>query len=84
MEEKKKDVLDRIGTVIAGRNSEIYFHLACHNFSVGDRGLARWHPEEGLKFFGIKDGLIDDRVTDLLEDRAWKPVGRYSKWSLSL
>ena len=69
MEEEKKDVLDRIGTVIAGRNSEIYFHLACHNFSVGNRGLARWHPEEGLKFFGIKDGLIDDRVTDLIEDR---------------
>ena len=69
MEEEKKDVLDRIGTVIAGRNSEIYFHLACHNFSVGGRGLARWHPEEGLKFFGIKDGLIDDRVTDLIEDR---------------
>ena len=69
VEEEKKDVLDRIGTVIAGRNSEIYFHLACHNFSVGGRGLARWHPEEGLKFFGIKDGLINDRVTDLIEDR---------------
>ncbi len=69
LEEEKKDVLDRIGTVIAGRNSEIYFHLACHNFSVGGRGLARWHPEDGLKFYGIEDGLIDDRVTDLLEDR---------------
>jgi DNA-binding NtrC family response regulator/ligand-binding sensor domain-containing protein len=69
LEEEKKDVLDRIGTVIAGRNSEIYFHLACHNFSVGGRGLARWHPEDDLKFYGIEDGLIDDRVTDLLEDR---------------
>ena len=69
MEEEKKDVLDRIGTVIAGRNGEVYFHLACHNFSVGDRGLARWHPEDGLKFYGIEDGLIDDKVTDLLEDR---------------
>ena len=69
LEEQKKDVLDRIGTVIAGRNSEIYFHLACHNFSVGGRSLARWHPEDGLKFYGIEDGLIDDRVTDLIEDR---------------
>ena len=68
-EEEKKDVLDHIGTVIAGRDGEVYFHLACHNFSVGDRGLARWHPEEGLKFYGIEDGLIDDRITDLIEDR---------------
>ena len=69
MEEEKKDVLDRIGTVIAGRNSEIYFHLASHNFPVGGRGLARWYSEDGLKFYGVEDGLIDDRVTDLLEDR---------------
>ena len=69
MEEEKKDVLDRIGTVIAGRNSEVYFHLASHNFPVGGRGLARWHSEDGLKFYGVEDGLIDDRVTDLLEDR---------------
>ena len=70
VEEEKKDVLDRIGTVIAGRKDEVYFHLACPNFSVGDRGLARWHPEEGLKFYGIEDGLIDHQVTDLLLDRA--------------
>ena len=70
VEEEKKDVLDRIGTVIVGRNSEVYFHLAYHNFSVGDRGLARWHPEEGLKFYGIEDGLTDHQVTDLLLDRA--------------
>ena len=69
VEEEKKYLLDRIGTVIAGRNGEVYFHLACHNFSVGDRSLARWHPEEGLKFYGVEDGLIDNRVTDLLEDR---------------
>ena len=69
LEDEKKDVLDRIGTVIAGRNGEVYFHLVCHNFSVGNRGLARWHPEDGLKFYGIEDGLIDDRVTDLIEDR---------------
>ena len=68
-EEKKKDVLDRVGTVIVRRNSEIYFHLVCHNFSAGERGLARWHPEDGLKFYGVGEGLIDDRVTDLLLDR---------------
>ncbi len=70
VENKKKDSLDRIGTVVIGRNSEIYFHLACHNFSPGDRGLGCWHPEDGLKFYGIEDGLIDDKVNDLLLDRA--------------
>ena len=69
VEDKKKDILDRIGTVIVGRNSEVYFHLVCPNFSVGDRGLARWHPEDGLKFYGIEDGLIGDKVNDLLLDR---------------
>ena len=68
-EDEKKDILDRIGTVVVGRNSEIYFHLACHSFSVGDRGLGCWHPEDGLKFYGMEDGLIDDRVNDLLLDR---------------
>ncbi len=70
VEDEKKDIFDRIGTVVVGRNSEIYFHLVCHNFSVGDRGLGCWHPEEGLKFYGIEDGLIDHQVTDLLLDRA--------------
>jgi len=69
VENDKKDPFSRIGTVIAGRNNEIYFHLTCHNFSVGGRGLARWHPEDGLKFYGIEDGLIDHQITDLLLDR---------------
>ncbi len=69
-EEEEKHPYDSVGTVIAGRNGEIYFHLTCRNFSVSDKGFARWHPEEGLKFYGIEDGLIDHRVTDLLLDRA--------------
>ena len=67
LEGKKEGFLDRIGTVVVGRKGEIYFHLVCH---TGDRGLARWHPEEGLKFYGIEDGLTDHQVTDLLLDRA--------------
>ena len=69
LEEKKENILDRIGTVISGRNGEIYFHLACHHSSNNDRGLARWHPEAGLKFYGVEDGLIDDKINDLLLDR---------------
>ncbi|MXZ08502.1 MAG: hypothetical protein F4Y79_03575, partial [Gemmatimonadetes bacterium] len=67
---EKKKTLDRIGTVIVGRDGEIYFHLACPNFSVSEIALARWHPEDGLKFYGIEDGLIDHKVNDLLLDRA--------------
>ncbi len=69
LEKKKENILDRIGTVVAGRDGEIYFHLACHQFSMDNKGLARWHPKEGLKFYGVEDGLIDARVNDLLLDR---------------
>ena len=67
-EKKKENILDRIGTVVAWRDGEIYFHLACHHFPNDDKGLARWHPEEGLKFYGIEDGLINDKINDLLLD----------------
>ena len=70
VENEKKDPLSRMGTVIAGHNGEIYFHLIHHNFSDNDKGFARWHPEDGHKFYGIEDGLIDDRIDDLLLDRA--------------
>ena len=58
-----------IGTVIVRRNDEVWFHLSSRNFSDNNKGFARWHPEDGLKFYGIENGLIDDRVTDLLLDR---------------
>ena len=68
-EDKNKDPFSRIGTVIAGRNGEVYFHLAHQNFSDNCKGFACWCPEDGLKFYGGEDGLIDDRVADLIEDR---------------
>ena len=55
--------------MVVGRNSEIYFHLSEKKLSDTYKGFARWHLEDGLKFYGIEDGLIDDRVTDLIEDR---------------
>ena len=68
VEDSDKDTYSRIGTVIVGRNREIYFHLLYQNFSVSCKGFARWHPEDGLKFYGVEDGLIDNNVTDLLLD----------------
>lgn len=71
VEHKKKNTCSRIGTVIAGRNGEVWFHLAYHKFfsNSNDESLARWHPKDGLKFYGIEDGLIDHKVNDLLLDR---------------
>ena len=66
---KNKDPFSYIGTVITGRNGEVYFYLAHQHFSDIDKGFARWHPKDGLKFYGGEDGLIDDRVSDLLLDR---------------
>ena len=69
VEQEEKDPVSRIGTVIVGRNGEFYFYIHHQNFSDNGEGFACWHPEDGLKFYGIEDGLIDDRVTDLIEDR---------------
>ena len=69
VEDTEKDPFSRIGTVIAGRNGEFWFHLVHHNFFGKNKSFARWHPEDGLKFYGIEDGLIDYKVNDLLLDR---------------
>ena len=69
VKDKNQDPRSYIGTVIAGRNGEVYFYLAHQHFSDNNRGFARWHPKDDLKFYGVEDGLIDDRVSDLLLDR---------------
>ena len=69
VEDDKKTPRSRIGTVIATRNNEIYFHLTSGDSLASGPGLARWHPDDGLKFYGIADGLIDNNITDLLLDR---------------
>ncbi len=68
-EEGEKIPLSRIGAVIATRNDEIYFHLIYIDYLASGSGFARWHLEEGLTWYGIADGLIDDRVNDLVLDR---------------
>ena len=68
-EDDKKTPCSRIGTVIATRNDEIYFHLTSRDSPASDTGFARWHPEEGLTFYGVEGGLIDNHVNDLLLDR---------------
>ena len=68
-EEDKKIPFRRIGAVIASPNNAIYFHLTTRDDLASDKGFARWHPEEGLTWYGVEDGLIDNHVSDLLLDR---------------
>ena len=68
-EDSKKTPYSRIGTVIATRNNEIYFHLTSSDGLVSGTGFAHWHPEDGLTWYGVEDGLIDNHVNDLLVDR---------------
>ena len=68
-EDDKKTPHSRIGTVLATRNDAIYFHLTSSDFPTSDTGFARWHAEEGLTWYGVEDGLIDNHVNDLLVDR---------------
>ncbi|MDE2808282.1 MAG: sigma 54-interacting transcriptional regulator, partial [Gemmatimonadota bacterium] len=68
-EDNKKTPHSRIGTVLATRNNEIYFHLTSRDSSTSVIGFARWHPQEGLTWYGVEDGLIDNHVNDLLVDR---------------
>ena len=69
VEDEKKTPYSRIGRVIATRNNEIYFHLTSSDHLASGTGLAHWHPEDGLTFYGVADGLLDDNITDLLLDR---------------
>ena len=68
-EEDKKIPFRRIGAVIASPNNAIYFHLITRVDLANDTGFARWHPKEGLTWYGVEDGLIDNHVSDLLVDR---------------
>ena len=69
VEDDKKTPYSRIGRVIATRNNEIYFHLTSSDHLASGTGLVRWHPDDGLTFYGIADGLLDHNITDLLLDR---------------
>ena len=70
VEEKGNDHFSRIGRVVAGLDGEIYFCLIEKNSSCAGKGFARWHPDDGLRFYGHEDGLPDENVNDLLLDRA--------------
>lgn len=69
VEDDKKVPYGRIGAVVATRRNELYFHLTGGDSLASGTGLARWHPDDGLTFYGIEDDLIDNNVTDLLLDR---------------
>ncbi len=63
---EKEDPQSRVGTVIAGRNGEVYFHLSYAETSIGDKGFMCWDHEHGLRFLGVGVGLKGQQVVDLL------------------
>ncbi len=69
LEVEDKDPFSRIGNLTVSYNGVLYFHLSQQNSSGADKGLIRYHPQESLRYYRVEDGLTDNRVTDLLEDR---------------
>ena len=51
------------------RNREFWFSVGTYNPFGSGKGIGRWHPEDGISFYTVADGLLDNRITDLLEDR---------------
>ena len=78
-EEKNIKPFSRFGAVIAGRDGDIYFCLSDTHFANANNGFACWHPEDGIRFYGVDDGLIDANINDLLLDHTgnlWAATGK--------
>jgi signal transduction histidine kinase/ligand-binding sensor domain-containing protein len=66
---EKADPSTYIRALAATRRGEIYFGLGT-TFEVGPgEGMGRWREGEKVRYYTTQDGLIDNRVTELLEDR---------------
>ena len=58
-----------IETIIAASQGGFWFGISALNLSSPEGcGLGRWHPDEGLTFYTMADGLVDDDITGLAED----------------
>ena len=69
-EEDKEDPFNHIGALVAARTGELWYALGTHNPFGRGKGIGRWHPERGAALYTTDDGLPDNRVVDLLEDRS--------------
>jgi len=68
-EQEKGDPFNHIGALVATRDRELWFSLGTHNPSGRGKGVGRLHTDGGISLYSTDDGLADNRVTDLLEDR---------------
>ena len=66
---KREDWCNYISALVVRRNREFWFSVGTYNPFGSGKGIGRWHPEDGISFYTVADGLLDNRITDLLEDR---------------
>ena len=66
---KREDWCNYISALVVRRNREFWFGVSTYNPFGSGKGIGRWHPEDGISFYTVEDGLLDNRITDLLEDR---------------
>jgi len=68
-EVQKRDHRTHISTLVFTRDGDLWFVFGTHYHLDEDRGVGRWNPEDGVRFYTEADGLVDDRAVDLIEDR---------------
>ena len=52
-------LLNNLEKSVVRFNGEYFAHIGAEDGLDIDKGFARWHPDEGLKYYGLDDGLID-------------------------
>ncbi|MCY3683475.1 MAG: sigma 54-interacting transcriptional regulator [Gemmatimonadetes bacterium] len=67
--EKKEEQFNYISALVARRDREFWFSVSTYNPFGSGKGIGRWHIEDGISFYTVADGLLDNQITDLLEDR---------------
>ena len=52
-------LLNNLEKSVVRFNGEYFAHIGAEDGLDIDKGFARWHPDDGLKYYGLDDGLID-------------------------
>ncbi|MBI4288192.1 MAG: hypothetical protein HY671_07190, partial [Chloroflexi bacterium] len=82
--ERKKDALCNINAIIATREGGLWFARGGWNGQGTGRGIGRLDAAGNITSYTTEDGLVDNRVEDLLEDQqgdlwiaTWGGISRF-------